>query len=119
MPEPHFVAHESDDLARTVEDWRARHTSLEAEPCVERHSILSGVVQAESAEALALAIDRLPILLREAFVLHLVEGVPYAEMVEITQASLSALQVRTHRAKSLLRRQLGKVVDTFWSESSQ
>lgn len=91
-------------------------SSLAADPAGGRHSVLSRVVAAESAEALALAIDRLPILLREAFVLHTVEGLPYGEIATITGATTEALHVRAHRAKSLLRRQLGAVVDTFWSE---
>jgi DNA-directed RNA polymerase specialized sigma24 family protein len=65
---------------------------------------------------LDLAIDRLPILLREALVLHIVEGLPYADIAEITGASVDALHVRAHRAKALLRKQLGSVVDTFWVE---
>ncbi len=70
----------------------------------------------ESADVLALAIDRLPISLREAFALHVVEGLPFAEIAEITEVSIEALHVRNHRAKALLRRQLGSTVDTFWSE---
>ena len=81
-----------------------------------RRSVLSNVVQAESAEALAIAIDRLPIMLREALVLHIVEGLPYADIAEITGARVDALHVRAHRAKALLRKQLGSVVDTFWVE---
>jgi RNA polymerase sigma-70 factor (ECF subfamily) len=94
----------------------ANSRPLQQEPQAGRHSVLSRVVQAESAEALAIAIDRLPILLREAFVLHLIAGLPYAEIAWITAASVEALHVRTHRAKALLRHQLGSVVDTFWSE---
>jgi DNA-directed RNA polymerase specialized sigma24 family protein len=49
-------------------------------------------------------------------VLHIVEGLPYADIAEITGASVDALHVRAHRAKALLRKQLGSVVDTFWVE---
>lgn len=90
--------------------------NLDTDPMGPRCSVLSSVVARESAEALAIAIDRLPILLREAFVLHLVEGLPYAEIAEIAGATEQALHVRAHRAKALLRRQLGAVVDTFWVE---
>lgn len=79
-----------------------------------RRSALSSIVARESQELLALAIDRLPILLREAFVLFHLEGLPYAEIAAITEASEGTLQVRVHRAKALLRQQLGSVVDTFW-----
>ncbi|MCA8975053.1 MAG: RNA polymerase sigma factor [Planctomycetes bacterium] len=80
-------------------------------------SALSSIVRRESATQLALAIDRLPILLREAFVLFQVEGLPYAEIAELCGASENTLQVRVHRARGLLRRQLGAVVDTWWQRS--
>jgi RNA polymerase sigma factor (sigma-70 family) len=79
-----------------------------------RRSALSSIVRRESAEQLALAVDRLPILLREAFVLFVVEGLPYAAIAEACAASENTLQVRVHRAKALLRQQLGAVVDTWW-----
>lgn len=79
-----------------------------------RRSALSSLVAAESAALLALAIDRLPILLREAFVLFHQEAMPYAEIAAVTGASEGTLQVRVHRARALLRQQLGGVVDTFW-----
>lgn len=80
-------------------------------------SALSSIVRRESATQLALAIDRLPILLREAFVLFQVEGLPYATLVELCEASENTLQVRVHRARALLRRQLGTVVDTWWQRA--
>lgn len=79
-----------------------------------RRSALSSLVRRESAELLALAIDRLPILLREAFVLFHIDGLPYREVAAITAASEGALQVRVHRARALLRQQLGDVVETSW-----
>lgn len=77
------------------------------------HSALSSLVRREDASMLALAIDRLPILLREAFVLFAVEGLPYAEIATVTEVEQGTLQVRVHRAKALLRQQLGSVVDTW------
>lgn len=77
------------------------------------HSALSSLVRREDAAMLALAIDRLPILLREAFVLFAVEGLTYAEIEAATEVAEGTLQVRVHRAKALLRQQLGEVVDTW------
>jgi len=77
------------------------------------HSALSSLVRREHAAQVALAIDRLPILLREAFVLFVVEGLPYAEIAAATDVAEGTLQVRVHRAKALLRQQLGPVVDTW------
>jgi RNA polymerase sigma-70 factor (ECF subfamily) len=84
-----------------------------AEVAESRRSALSSLVRREDAALLALAIDRLPILLREAFVLFAVEGLPYVEIAAITGASENTLQVRVHRSKALLRRQLGARVDTW------
>jgi len=84
-------------------------------PAEGRRSALSSIVRRESVELLALAIDRLPILLREAFVLFHQEQLPYVEIARITGASEGTLQVRVHRARALLRQQLGSAVDTWWS----
>ncbi len=70
----------------------------------------------EAAERIALALDRLPVALREAFVLHSVEGMRYEEMALATGVEAGTLHVRAHRARGLLRRQLGSVVDTLWRE---
>lgn len=84
----------------------------------DRHrSALSSLVRREDAARLALAIDRLPILLREAFVLFCVEGLPYAEIAAATEVAEGTLMVRVHRAKALLRQQLGAVVDTWIARS--
>jgi len=80
-----------------------------------RRSALSSLVRREDAALLALAIDRLPILLREAFVLFAVENLAYVEIAAITGATENTLQVRVHRAKALLRQQLGARVGTWWS----
>lgn len=83
-----------------------------------RRSALTSLVARESAELLALAIDRLPISMREAFVLFVQEGLSYAEIASITSVSEGTLQVRVHRARALLRSQLGNAVDTFWRRES-
>jgi RNA polymerase sigma-70 factor, ECF subfamily len=80
----------------------------------ERRSALSSLVRREDAALLALAIERLPILLREAFVLFAVEGCSYAEIAAATDVAEGTLQVRVHRAKALLRQQLGTRADTWW-----
>ncbi|MBL8751819.1 MAG: RNA polymerase sigma factor [Planctomycetes bacterium] len=93
-------AHAGDDALATVADGR--------------RSALSSLVRREDALQLALAIERLPILLREAFVLFAVEGLPYVEIAAVTGATEGTLQVRVHRAKALLRQQLGPQSDTWW-----
>lgn len=96
-------------LRKAVQDDRV----LAFDPASPRGTVLSSIVRRESAEALAVAIDRLPILLREALVLHAIEGLPYPEVAEMTGASPETLHVRVHRARRLLRKQLGSVVDTI------
>jgi RNA polymerase sigma-70 factor, ECF subfamily len=53
------------------------------------------------------ALARLPAALRETFVMHYVDGVPYEEMAEVMNVSVSALKMRALRA----REALGAVLD--------
>jgi len=101
-------------LRDEVQRAHAGDAGLEQVPDRAR-SALSSIVRRESATQLALAIDRLPILLREAFVLFQVEGLPYSTIAELCEATENTLQVRVHRARALLKKQLGAVVDTWWS----
>jgi RNA polymerase sigma-70 factor (ECF subfamily) len=55
------------------------------------------------ADALQVALDRLGSRYREAFLLKHAEGMEYAQMAEITGASVSALKMRVKRARELLR----------------
>jgi len=81
--------------------------------------VLSGILRQEAGERAALAIGALPDLLREAFVLHFVEGLDYAEMGRITGLAPGTLRVRAHRARALLRDSLGAVVDTWMREGGR
>jgi RNA polymerase sigma-70 factor (ECF subfamily) len=48
------------------------------------------------------ALGQLPPALREAFVMHYVDGVPYEAMAELLDASVSALKMRAMRAREAL-----------------
>lgn len=48
------------------------------------------------------ALAQLPPALREAFVLHYVDGMPYEAMAELLDASVSALKMRALRAREAL-----------------
>ncbi len=61
--------------------------------------------------ALEAAIARLPGKYREAFVLFHAENLPYDEIEAITGVSVSALKVRVHRARLMLRSDLGDLLD--------
>lgn len=55
------------------------------------------------ADALQHALDALGSRYREAFLLKHAEGLEYAQMAEITGASVSALKMRVKRAREILR----------------
>jgi RNA polymerase sigma factor (sigma-70 family) len=60
----------------------------------------------EKASMLFKAIDKLPENQKIAFTLHKVEGVPYLEISEIMQITVSAVESLIHRAKANLRKWL-------------
>ena len=56
----------------------------------------------ETRSGIERALAQLPPALREAFVMHYVEGMPYEEMAELLDASVSALKMRAMRAREAL-----------------
>jgi RNA polymerase sigma-70 factor (ECF subfamily) len=56
----------------------------------------------EIREGIARALGELPPALREAFVMHYVDGIPYETMAELLDASVSALKMRALRAREAL-----------------
>ncbi len=108
------------NLARRVLRDRARH-ARPADPAAlegagRGRGVLSSIYARELAANLESAVHQLPESLKEAFVLHYLEGLDYEEVSRITGVGVRALYVRAHRAKALLRQTLGSVVDTFWTE---
>lgn len=104
------------NLARNYRRDRARRAKpaeLDGEASPLRGA-LSSIVRRETAEQIALALERLPPSLREAFALHYIEGLDYDEIEAITGVKARTLHVRAHRARGMLRAQLGSVVDTVW-----
>jgi RNA polymerase sigma-70 factor (ECF subfamily) len=100
---------------------RARHArvvppeELKEAPAREGrcHGALSAILRREVNERTLLAIRDLPAPLREAFVLHFVEGLDYPEIGRLTGLAPGTLRVRAHRARVLLQAALGSVVDTW------
>lgn len=82
-------------------------------PYEPRHDAVAAAAGEASDGALRREIDRalhaLPSLLREAFLLHYVEGLGYDEMTAVTGARASALKMRVKRARDLLRARLEEV----------
>ena len=64
------------------------------------------------------ALARLSPALREAFVMHYVDGMPYEAMAELLDASVSALKMRTLRAREALSSVLQQDVTGGASASS-
>ncbi len=88
---------------------------LEAQPS-RRRGVLSSVIRHEMAERLEVSVGRLPVSMREAFLLRTVDGMDYPEISSITGVSEGTARVRAFRARALLREELGAVVDSVWLE---
>jgi RNA polymerase sigma-70 factor (ECF subfamily) len=67
------------------------------------------VERSETRVRLEAALAKLPVSLREAFVLKHVEGMSYEEIAAIMQTSVPALKMRVHRARELLKELLAEV----------
>jgi RNA polymerase sigma-70 factor (ECF subfamily) len=82
-----------------------------------RQGVLSAILRREVNERTLLAIAGLPEPLREAFVLHYVEEMDYADISRITGLAAGTLRVRAHRARTLLQHTLGSIVDTWFRQN--
>jgi len=68
----------------------------------------------QALSALDRALRTLPDAYREAFVLFHVENLSYLEMSRVTGARVGALKVRVHRAREMLRDELGERLELVW-----
>ena len=73
--------------------------------------VFTSVLRRELAERMELALGRLPHAFSEAFVLHHVEGLAFVEIAEIAGVTEATARVRAHRARHLLRGELGEFDD--------
>jgi RNA polymerase sigma-70 factor (ECF subfamily) len=71
-----------------------------------RHGPATSVVLHESHERAAVAVRALSPLLREVFILHYIEGLPYACVAEIMGITSGAARLRAKRARESLRANL-------------
>jgi RNA polymerase sigma-70 factor (ECF subfamily) len=88
-------------------------------PAGRQQGVLSSILRNEIGDHTSRAIAQLPLPLREAFVLHFIEGLDYGEMSELAGVAAGTLRVRAHRARALLRDSLGPVVDTWMREGGE
>lgn len=71
-----------------------------------RHGPSTSVMLHETYERAAVAVRALSPVLREVFVLHYVEGLPYADVAQIVGISQGAARLRAKRARESLRESL-------------
>jgi RNA polymerase sigma-70 factor (ECF subfamily) len=74
------------------------------EPQINEADVPGALVERnELRAAIRRALAQLPPMLREAFVMHYVDDMPYETMAELLDASVSALKMRTLRAREALQ----------------
>ncbi len=76
------------------------------------------VLQTELSQKMREAVQKLPYLYREAFVLRHLQGMDYSDVAAITEVPADTVRVRAYRAREMLRQSLSPNVDTFWREKA-
>ena len=76
------------------------------------------IIQDELSGKMREAINKLPVLYREAFVLRHLQGLEYEDVAAITTVPADTVRVRAYRAREMLRGSLAPNVDTFWREKA-
>jgi len=98
-------------LLNCVRDWARRRAVRSAEPLHEwtvaaaakkGASPLEEVERVEQADRLAGAINHLPPLLRQAFIVTVMDGYTYQETAEILSVPVGTVASRVHQARRLL-----------------
>jgi RNA polymerase sigma-70 factor (ECF subfamily) len=97
--------------ARPVSDEQME--SVDGNP---REEAPRAVVDAEFSERMKAAINALPLLYRESFVLRHLQGLEYVDVAAITGVPADTVRVRAYRAREMLRERLSPDVDTYWRE---
>ena len=95
-----------------------RLDDIEEPPIAEADGPAILAERTELREGIARALAELPPALREAFVMHYVDGVPYETMAELLDASVSALKMRALRAREALSSALRETNVTAGAPSS-
>jgi len=81
---------------------------VEAIPLDEADGPAALAERSEVRTAIRRALAKLPPVLREAFVMHYVDGMSYETMAELLGASVSAIKMRALRAREALSSALGQ-----------
>ena len=88
--------------ARFIEQRTLERTPLPS----PAHGPATSVVLHESHERAAVAVRSLSPLLRDVFILHYIEGLPYADISRILDISAGAARLRARRAREALKANL-------------
>lgn len=99
--------------ARTADDEQLE--SVDANPQDQAPRV---VLKEELSEKMREAVNKLPYLYRESFVLRHLQGLDYGEVASITSVPADTVRVRAYRAREMLRQTLSPNVDTFWREKA-
>lgn len=101
------------NLCRKQLRRRSRHARQAAPELLDRNparsgaqrGVLSSILRREDAARLEAAIARLPLPLREAFLLRVAGGMDYPEVAEAAGISEGTARVRVYRARALLQQE--------------
>ncbi len=100
------------NLCRNHHRWRGRHPFVSVDDAAAQEQVTAepnpdtGLEQRETLDALAAAIDRLPVELKETLLLHHYEQLSYREIAAIARCSERGIETRLRRAKLRLREEL-------------
>ena len=95
---------------RVINMHRDRKVTVELD---EQHSTVDPYIDIEREdirEHVEHAVARLPVLLRDAFVLRYYDGLSYETIATMTSESAGTVRMRVHRAKAILRQSLAHLV---------
>ena len=91
-------------FASLISLWNGKEDGMIEAPDFHHPGVV--MEEQEHARALFRAIAKLPENQQNAFILHKLEGLSYAEIGEVLQTSLSSVESLMHRAKMNLRKHL-------------
>ena len=99
--------------ARTADDEQL--AAVDGDP---RDQAPRAVIEDELSDKMREAIQKLPVLYRESFILRHLQGMEYDVVASITGVPADTVRVRAYRAREMLRETLSPNVDTFWREKA-
>jgi RNA polymerase sigma-70 factor (ECF subfamily) len=113
------------NLAKNYHRWKHRHPEDSMDPekfaeliSSERDDPEQAAKRSETMNALELAIQELPEVMREALLLSTSQGLSHREIARIHQTTEKAVELRIYRARQILREQMAPYFDRSDDSSS-